>query len=155
MKITDAIAEKYPKLLENTTYYNMSEKPTFWEDLLSKQMSIVAAEPDKLTWKFTVKDQHCNHMNNLHGGCVATLIDICSSFAVLVATGKEWSLIGISTDLSVSYLRGVPEGEEITIVCDVLRVGTALGNIHTKIYNKKGELCFAGSHTKYCIDSRL
>jgi hypothetical protein len=60
MKITDDIAERYPKLLENTTYYNMSEKHTFWEDLLSKEMSMVAAEPDKLTWKFVVKDLHCN-----------------------------------------------------------------------------------------------
>jgi uncharacterized protein (TIGR00369 family) len=94
-------------------------------------------------------------MENLHGGCVASLIDICSSFAILTATGKEWSLIGISTDLSVSYFLPVQEGEEITIVCDVLRVGSALGSIHTKIYNKKGDLCYSGSHTKYCIDSRL
>lgn len=54
-----------------------------------------------------------NRLGNLHGGCVATLIDICSSFSIIVGSGKSWNLIGISTDLSVAYLRGIAEGETI------------------------------------------
>jgi uncharacterized protein (TIGR00369 family) len=94
-------------------------------------------------------------LGNLHGGCVATLIDICSTFAIFVAEGKTWNLGGVSTDLSVSYLRGVPEGETITLVCDVARVGKALANIHTKVYDNENRLCYAGTHTKFNIDSRM
>jgi uncharacterized protein (TIGR00369 family) len=94
-------------------------------------------------------------LGNLHGGCVATLIDICSSFAIFVAEGKTWNLAGVSTDLSVSYLRGVPEGETITLVCEVARVGKALANIHTKVYDNENRLCYAGTHTKFNIDSRM
>lgn len=98
---------------------------------------------------------HFNRLGNLHGGCVATLIDICSSFAILVTTGKPWSLIGISTDLSVAYLRGVPAGEVIRIECDVQRVGKTLANIFTRVYDSENRLCYSGSHTKFNIDSRL
>lgn len=94
-------------------------------------------------------------LGNIHGGCVATLIDICSSFAIIVGSGKPWQLIGISTDLSVQYLRGVAEGETLRIVCDVQRVGKTLANIFTRIYDSQGRLCYSGSHTKFNIDSRL
>lgn len=94
-------------------------------------------------------------LGNLHGGCVATLIDICSSFAVLVGTGKQWSLIGVSTDLSVAYLSGVSEGDVIRLECEVQRVGKTLANIFTRVYDQNNRLCYSGSHTKYNIDARL
>lgn len=86
---------------------------------------------------------------------MATLIDICSSFSILVAKGKPWSLIGISTDLSVAYLRGVSEGEKLRIVCEPQRVGKTLANIFTRIYDCQGKLSYSGAHTKFNIDSRL
>ncbi|KAI9476005.1 MAG: HotDog domain-containing protein [Benjaminiella poitrasii] len=157
MKLDEKISERYPKLKETTDYYNRSheKRPIFWEDNVAAELSIVAAEPDILTWEFTVKEKHCNQLGNLHGGCVATLIDICSSFAVLVSSRKLWTLIGISTDLSVSYMRGVSEGETIRIVCEVQRVGSTLANIFTRVYDQEKHLCYSGSHTKFNIDSRL
>jgi acyl-coenzyme A thioesterase 13 len=99
--------------------------------------------------------EYNSRLGNLHGGCVATLIDICSSFGILVTSGKPWSLIGISTDLSVAYLRGVAEGEKLRIVCEPQRVGKTLANIYTKIYDSQNRLCYSGAHTKFNIDARL
>lgn len=73
----------------------------------------------------------------------------------MVGTGKQWQLIGISTDLSISYLRGIAQGETLRIVCEVHRVGKTLANIFTKIYDSQNRLCYTGSHTKFNIDSRL
>jgi acyl-coenzyme A thioesterase 13 len=94
-------------------------------------------------------------LRNLHGGCVATLIDICSSFAILVSSGKPWYMVGVSTDLSVAYLRGVTAGETIRIECEVQRVGKTLANMFTRIYDSENRLCYSGSHTKFNIDSKL
>lgn len=80
---------------------------------------------------------------------------MCSSVALLVAGGKQWQIIGISTDLSISYLRGIAQGETIQIVCEVQRVGKTLASIYTKIYDAQNRLCYTGSHTKFNIDSRL
>lgn len=71
-------------------------------------------------------------------------------------TGKrKWKLIGVSTDLGVSYMRGIPAGGKARLECDVQRVGKTLANIYTKVYDEAGNLCYAGSHTKYCIDANL
>ncbi|GAA5809834.1 hypothetical protein MFLAVUS_003249 [Mucor flavus] len=129
-----------------------NEKPVFWEDNV-RGLNIVEAVPDKLTWEFFSRG--ATLLGNLHGGCVATLIDICSSFSIIVGSGKPWNLIGISTDLSVAYLRGIAEGETIRIVCEVQRVGKTLSNIFTRIYDSEGRLSYSGSHTKFNIDSRL
>ncbi|GAA5797085.1 HotDog domain-containing protein [Helicostylum pulchrum] len=156
MKITQDISERYPKLLETVDYYNRTtiQRPVFWEDNVGG-LSIVEAVTDRLTWEFLVEESHCNQLGNLHGGCVATLIDICSSFSIIVGSGKPWNLIGVSTDLSVAYLRGISEGETIRIVCEVQRVGKVLSNIFTRIYDSEGRLSYSGSHTKFNIDSRL
>ncbi|KAG2204192.1 hypothetical protein INT46_006076 [Mucor plumbeus] len=156
MKITKDAATSYPRLQDMVDYYNQkADGPTFWEHSVEKHLSIIAAKPNVLSWEFKVEEFHCNQLGNLHGGCVATLIDICSSFAVLVGTGKKWELIGVSTDLSVAYLSGVAEGDVIRLDCEVQRVGKNLANIFTRVYDQKNRLCYSGSHTKYNIDSRL
>ncbi|KAI9353923.1 HotDog domain-containing protein [Pilaira anomala] len=154
MKTTQEVAERYPKILETVDYFNREESFAFWEGNVSG-LSIVEAAPDVLTWEFKVEEKHCNQLGNLHGGCVATLIDICSSFAIIVSTGAPWKLVGISTDLSITYLRGVAEGDTIRIVCDVQRVGRTLANMFTKIYDSQNRICYSGSHTKFNIDSKL
>ena len=68
---------------------------------------------------------------------------------------RKWKLIGVSTDLGVSYMRGIPAGRKARLECDVQRVGKTLANIYTKVYDEDGNLCYAGSHTKYCIDANL
>lgn len=62
MKIAPHIAEKYPKLLEfvNFTVEKHAEGALAWENNTSSSLSIVDAEPDKLTWEFQVEQHHCN-----------------------------------------------------------------------------------------------
>lgn len=59
MKITQEVAERYPKLLETIDYFNREETSVFWEASVSG-LSIVEAAPDVLTWEFKVEENHCN-----------------------------------------------------------------------------------------------
>lgn len=86
---------------------------------------------------------------------MATVIDICTSFAICCSSGKQWNLIGISTDLSVSYLRGASEGDVLRLECGLQRAGSQLANMHAKVYDQHNRLCYSGSHTKFNIDARL
>jgi acyl-coenzyme A thioesterase PaaI-like protein len=63
--------------------------------------------------------------------------------------------MGVSTDLAVTYMLGVPAGETIRIECTVQRAGKSLANLHSTIYNAAGKACYSGSHTKFCINSKL
>lgn len=84
------------------------------------------------------------------------MIDLASSFAILVYDGKtKWKRMGVSTDLSVNYMLGVPAGENVKVECITQRVGKNLANVYTIIYNEAGKICYTGSHTKFSIDSRL
>ncbi|KAI8143650.1 HotDog domain-containing protein [Fennellomyces sp. T-0311] len=158
MRINPSVGEKYPLLQEMVTNYAERNKTKiFWEDKVQGELTLVNAVPNKLTWEFEVKDKHCNMLKNIHGGCVATIIDICSSFAIMVYEGKhKWKFVGVSTELSVNYLAGMSPGQTARLECEVQRVGKSLGNIYTRVYNNEDDkLCYTSSHAKYRVDSRL
>ncbi|KAG2217926.1 hypothetical protein INT45_012589 [Circinella minor] len=144
---TIKVAQNYPalkKLVES--YSSRKEKSVFWEDKVLGESNIIDALLNRLIWE----------LGNIHGGCVATLIDICSSLAILTYEGKGgWFFVGVSTDLTVSYMSGIAAGQTCRLECDVQRVGQSLANIYIKVYNKDGKFCYSRSHTKYCIDSKL
>ncbi|KAI8329704.1 HotDog domain-containing protein [Chlamydoabsidia padenii] len=156
MKIEPSIAEKYPDLGDYARLYGRRQGAIeFWEDYISPYLSITFADQDRLIWEFEVHHIHCNQLGNLHGGCIATLIDVCSSFATLVHEGKNrWDMIGVSTDLKISYMVGVSYGNKIRLECQVQRQGQSLSYIYTKVYDAENRLCYSGSHTKYTIKTK-
>ncbi|OBZ82707.1 Acyl-coenzyme A thioesterase 13 [Choanephora cucurbitarum] len=158
MKIAKEVAEKYPRLeLYTTSFFKKSkDDPVSWDDPIANTLSLVGAGPNKLTWEFVVEQPHCNLLGRVHGGCVATLIDICSSFAIMVNSGRhQWEMLGVSSDLSVTYMSGAAVGQVLRIECETQRVGKNLANIHTKIYDQQNRVCYSGSHTKFNIVPRL
>ncbi|KAI8100018.1 HotDog domain-containing protein [Halteromyces radiatus] len=156
MKIDPSLVGKYPDLDDYVRLYARRQgNVEFWEDYISPYLTIIFADKDKLIWEFDVHDNHCNQLGNLHGGCVATLIDVCSSFATLVHEGtNRWDMIGVSTDLGVSYMNGVSSGNRIRLECEVQKLGKTLGYIYTKVYDEDNRICYSGSHTKYTISRK-
>ncbi|KAI8099571.1 HotDog domain-containing protein [Halteromyces radiatus] len=155
MKADASLAKTYPQVYEMVEFHNKGKAP-HWTDYVSKDLVLAEVTPGQVVWEMEVKESHCNQLGNLHGGCVATLIDICTSFVTLAHEGKsKWRSMGVSTDLSVSYFLGIPAGETIRIVCTANRIGKNLASIRSMIYNSNGQICYSGSHTKFNIDSRL
>ena len=92
-------------------------------------------------------------MNNLHGGCIATLFDICttSALALVAEEGNGWEFAGVSRSLNCTYLRGVGEGEEVEVRAMVVGLGRRLCQLRGEIWSK-GRLCCVGEHGKVSID---
>ncbi|ORX58195.1 hypothetical protein DM01DRAFT_1220567 [Hesseltinella vesiculosa] len=154
MKITPDIASKYPELEDLATLYSMNKQnPEVWEDLVSSHLAMVNLKPNTLVWEFQVEQCHSDGRGYLAAGCITTVIDICSSFAIHVYEGKtRWSLIGVSTDLGVHFFENIKVGETLVLECHVKRLSPKLGNVYTEVFNKEEDLCFTSSHSKFSID---
>ncbi|KAA8650069.1 PaaI family thioesterase [Aspergillus tanneri] len=88
-----------------------------------------------------------NRLNILHGGTIASMVDLGGSLAVashgLFATG-------VSTDLNVTYLSsGGKVGDKILAEVSCDKFGKTLAYTSIKFFNSKGEIVARGSHTKY------
>ncbi|KAM5447698.1 hypothetical protein McanCB49686_007503 [Microsporum canis] len=84
------------------------------EPRLLDNLRITAARPGTVNFELDVQKEHTNRLGILHGGTIASMVDLGGSLAVashgLFATG-------VSTDLNVTYLgSGGKIGDKILAV---------------------------------------
>ncbi|CDS03586.1 hypothetical protein LRAMOSA00988 [Lichtheimia ramosa] len=157
MKIDPGVLTDQPKLKEMLDQFiGCRDDRSSWEYSLYPSLTLKYASSSKLVWEFQVEKQHCNMTGNVHGGCVASLVDECSGFAAFTHQGRnQWKNFGVSVNISASYLRGIPGGETARVEVTTERVGKTLANFYVKIFDAKGRLCYTGNHTVFCTDPKL
>ena len=118
------------------------------------QAQITSIEKGRVIAEMKLSKEHCNILNTLHGGLSATLVDHFTSLTLIshfYAEGKE-PPDSASIELSMSYLSAIPEGREIRIEAENLRVGRKLAFLSAKIYDKQSrKLSVSGKHTKFIL----
>lgn len=93
--------------------------------------------------------EHLNRGGGLHGGFSATIVDVVTTYA-LMTMDEEMPRPGVSVNLSVSYLKGAKEGDELYIDATTLKAGKTLAFLDCEIKHKKDDSIVAkGSHTKF------
>lgn len=104
-----------------------------------------------VSFLLTVQREHCNNMEMLHGGCTATLFDICTTLPLaFVMRPRFWEMLGVSRTLTVTYLAPVFVGEEVVIECEIVQVGKRLATIKGLIKKAGDSLIVATcEHGKY------
>ncbi|KAM0524299.1 hypothetical protein ACHAP0_005944 [Verticillium nonalfalfae] len=115
--------------------------------LLGEHFRVTNATNGTVDFELDIQKQHTNRLKTIHGGTLASLVDLGGSLAV-ASTGRFAT--GVSTDLNVTYIApGGVVGDRMTgqAVCD--KMGRTLAYTTVKFFNKKGELAARGSHTKY------
>ncbi|KAI1177033.1 Thioesterase/thiol ester dehydrase-isomerase [Nemania sp. FL0916] len=113
----------------------------------ASQIRVKHAVHGKVDFELDITKDHTNRLKILHGGTIASMVDLGGSLAV-ASTGLYAT--GVSTDLNVTYLSsGGQIGDKIigTAVCD--KIGKTLAYTSVVFRNSKGELAARGSHTKY------
>ena len=80
--------------------------------------------------------------NSVHGGVLATMIDMAAVTAVF-ASMRENDIPGGTADLQISYLRQA-HGNWLEAKANVLKKGRQLATIQVEIMNNEGTLCAAG-----------
>ncbi|KAJ9165708.1 Thioesterase/thiol ester dehydrase-isomerase [Coniochaeta hoffmannii] len=115
--------------------------------LFGPHMRITNAHDGKVEFELDIQKEHTNRLNIIHGGTIASMVDLGGSLAV---ASKGLYATGVSTDLNVTYLSsGGKVGDKLhaTAVCD--KIGKTLAFTSITFRNGKGELTARGSHTKY------
>ncbi|PHH66510.1 hypothetical protein CDD81_6985 [Ophiocordyceps australis] len=115
--------------------------------LLGPRFRVVSASPGRVDFEMDIHKDHTNRLQTIHGGTLASLVDLGGSLAV-ASTGRFAT--GVSTDLNVTYLApGGKPGDLLkgTALCD--KIGKTLAYTTVTFTNSKGQLAARGSHTKY------
>uniref|UniRef100_A0A093XH38 Putative esterase C31F10.02 n=1 Tax=Talaromyces marneffei PM1 TaxID=1077442 RepID=A0A093XH38_TALMA len=95
------------------------------EPRLLDGLRVTAARPGVVNFELDIQKEHTNRLNILHGGTIASMVDLGGSLAV---ASRGLFSTGVSTDLNV---------------------GKTLAYTSIKFMNDKDEVFARGSHTKY------
>ena len=87
-----------------------------------------------------------NRYGTLHGGCIATLVDVVTTAALV--TVSDFS--GVSLELSAAYLNPCAAGDVADVEARVLKAGGAVAVLSCAITARRsGRAVATGRHTKY------
>ncbi|KAJ9421011.1 HotDog domain-containing protein [Fusarium oxysporum] len=110
--------------------------------LLGKHFRVISATEGKLS---LISSRTA--FKTLHGGTLASLVDLGGSLAV-ASSGRFAT--GVSTDLNVTYLSpGGRPGDVLKGTATLDKIGKTLAFTQVTFTNSKGQLAARGSHTKY------
>ncbi|KAI5860419.1 HotDog domain-containing protein [Durotheca rogersii] len=104
-----------------------------WSSEIVRHLSVVshAAAPARaVTFRFEVGPAHDNGTGNLHGGCAATLFDVCTTLPLCLepppGAPPGFRRGGVTRSLALTCLRPAPVGAAVHVRCRVLQAGRHL-----------------------------
>ncbi|RBR15310.1 hypothetical protein FVER53590_01799 [Fusarium verticillioides] len=141
------------KVKLNPTKFTQAVVRSFMADsgleprLLGKHFRVTSATEGKVDFELDIQKEHTNRLQTIHGGTLASLVDLGGSLAV-ASSGRFAT--GVSTDLNVTYLSpGGRPGDVLKGTATLDKIGKTLAFTQVTFTNSKGQLAARGSHTKY------
>jgi acyl-coenzyme A thioesterase 13 len=115
-------------------------------DRVLSGMRVDAIGQGTVTCSLVVEEGLQNAYSTLHGGAVATLVDVVGTLALLT---KDVTKPGVSVELSVTFVAAAKAGEAVRAEGRVLKHGKRLGFTEVSLFRvADGELLATGRHTK-------
>jgi acyl-coenzyme A thioesterase 13 len=112
------------------------------------RMELIEMSGGRARVRLPVDDSVVNMARTLHGGAIATLVDIVGTMAIMSAdrNGRP----GVTTDLNTSYLSAIPEGDAAIADATALKVGRTMAFVTVDLRREKdGVLAAQGRMTKH------
>lgn len=111
-------------------------------------ITLTKAELGRTEWTMNITPAHCNKGRNLHGGMACIVLDNLTSTALLTLAKPGFLDAGhVSRTITMSYLRPVPVGSKVEIVCEVVQAGRNTANL-------KGEIRVGGRTAVTCTHDK-
>jgi acyl-coenzyme A thioesterase 13 len=111
-------------------------------------LSLEEVEAGRATVKLPVSERVQNVVGTLHGGAIATLVDIAGTIAIMSA--DQDGRPGVTTDLNASYLAAGQGGTTVLAKGRVLKAGRTLAFVEVDIVDEaSGKLLAQGRMTKF------
>ena len=102
------------------------------------------AESQTQRWELTVGKQVTNPMGALHGGCIATLVDIFGTAAIALSAPE----CGVASSLSVQYVSSAAMKSTVAWTAEIVKRGKRLVVVECTARDRKGRLVARGCVTK-------
>jgi acyl-coenzyme A thioesterase 13 len=96
-----------------------------------------------------VHESLCNRFGTLHGGCIATLVDVLTTCALLVEDENSEKGGGVTTDLQISCVKSARMHTSVRCEAVAKRLGKTMGFSTCEIRDQEGGVVAMGSHTKF------
>jgi uncharacterized protein (TIGR00369 family) len=106
---------------------------------LSDKVSVVS---------LTINDKHKQRLGVVHGGVIATMVDVAMGSLVVAATGKP----AVSVEINVNYLLSASEGT-IKAIAHLKRLGKRLHYAEADVVDDKGNILSTATGIYYTLDS--
>ncbi|ODQ63317.1 putative PaaI_thioesterase family protein [Nadsonia fulvescens var. elongata DSM 6958] len=117
------------------------------EPTMLNKLRIMDAKPGKVLLQLKLEKKHTNRLQILHGGTIASIVDLGGSLAV---SSRGLHSTGVSTDINVTYISsGGKIDDLIDIDCTCQKLGKTLAFTTIDFYDSKHNLFARGSHTKF------
>lgn len=111
-------------------------------------MELLSLEGGKARVRMPVGESVQNPGGALHGGAVATLVDVVGTLAIMSADREHRP--GVSTDLNVSWFAPAPGGSTVLVEAAVLKSGRTLAFVQVDVRRESdGVLVAQGRMTKF------
>lgn len=102
-------------------YDTMGQGLTF--NRIIKETRVLAVSKSTLVCELEIVQRHVNDKGTMHGGCIATIVDILTATSVRLLVPENPI---VSIDLSISYLAPVKLGETILMEATCLKAGSSV-----------------------------
>ena len=97
------------------------------------------------TMRFTVKREMCTWRGGVQGGLIAGYLDDVMGYAFVAATGGAQAPLNL--DLSMTMIRLIPEGANITGKGRVVKAGRKVIFLEGELYNEEGKILARATST--------
>lgn len=123
--------------------------------LYNAHVETISSDPvPSVTFRFIVTKEMCNITEHLHGGCATTIIDTLTT-VLLFSLSKEglYSLGGVSRNLHTTFIRPIPVGTAMRLVCSLKHAGKRLVLLQANLHRADDNaLCVIGINEKANTD---
>ncbi|KAJ6476206.1 HotDog domain-containing protein [Mycena sanguinolenta] len=161
MRFAEDVDEDFKNALTDLSHVfgkpmNLNDRSKEFGESIDQQLLVTQAsvqskseEPTKkegrLVCEIVVTDDMLNFLGNVHGGCSAFLIDICSSMCLMVHQRG----MHVSQSLDIVYHSPAMLGETLRIISNTITLGARVMSARTEIWNAtKHRLVASGVHVK-------
>jgi uncharacterized protein (TIGR00369 family) len=131
-------------------------RDAFHEAPLHKLLGLNITElgPDGVTVEMPVRESAFNSTGNLHGGSLATLIDVAAGTAAAIGSGFQPGRQTIVTaDLHVRYL-GRPKGDLVRATAKVLKAGRQLVVVECQVTDDQDRIIAVSDFSSMIVPLR-
>ncbi|XP_016970431.2 acyl-coenzyme A thioesterase 13 [Drosophila rhopaloa] len=115
-------------------------------DQVLRMIKITDGGDGRAVGEFTVAKEHLNRQGTLHGGLMATIVDICTTYALM----SKGSHPGVTANLNICFTAPAHLGEVIQLDCNTVRAGKKMAYLDCLLTRKSdGKVIAKGGQVKY------